>query len=167
LEILYETHRSDCSLDRRRRSRECAIPQSKPGARPDLGHSGAGADIEQSNDAANHCATGDAGTAGTVRATDQSGAFVHPDDSERAGAQPGDFAAKIAEMWPAGGGAVVVVPPPAGAQFLDPSPAPGPLGLSSPSEILIDPGRALPAQSDGATANASAIAMSLTVRGAD
>ena len=95
MEILYETHHSDRSLDRRRRSRERAIPQSKSGARPDLGQPGAGADIEQSNDATNHCAAGNAGDAGTAPATDQSGAFVHTDDTERAGAQPGDFAAKI------------------------------------------------------------------------
>jgi hypothetical protein len=154
MEILYETHRSDCSLDRRRRSRERAIPQSKPGARPDLGHSGAGADIEQSNDAANHCATGDAGTAGTVRAIDQSGAFVHTDDTERAGAQPGDFAAKIDRTalrtltLKCGLLAVVLIvavaPPPAGAQFLDPSPAPGPtLGspAPAPSSTFGDPAK--------------------------
>jgi hypothetical protein len=155
MEILYETHHSDRSLDRRRRSRERAIPQSKPGARPDFGHSGAGADIEQSNDAANHCATGDAGTAGTADcATDQSGAFVHTDDTERAGAQPTDFAAKIDRTalrtltLKCGLLAVVLIvavaPPPAGAQFLDPSPAPGPtLGspAPAPSSTFGDPAK--------------------------
>jgi hypothetical protein len=44
------------------------------------------------------------------------------------------------------------------------------LGLSTSPETLIDPGRAVgapAAQPHGATANASAIAMSFKVRGAD
>jgi hypothetical protein len=153
MEILYETHHSNRSLDRRRRSRERAIPQSKPGARPDLGHSGAGADIEQSNDAAKHCATGDTAAAAAC-ATSESGAFVHTDDTERAVAQPGDSVAKIDRSalrsltLKCGLLAVVLIavvaPSPAGAQFLDPSPAPGPtLGspAPAPSSTFGDPAK--------------------------
>ena len=142
MEILYETHHSDRGLDRHRRPRERAVPQSKSCARSDYGKSGASADSHT---------TGGAGTAACADASQPAGGHRQRRDAGCDAAQPGRSAAKIDRSASRSAAlkcgalalALVAVATPASAQFLNPSPAGPTLGSSAraPSSTFGDPAK--------------------------